>query len=547
MSALQMMGMYARFMVGLPAHLRRRISLEEAEAAIREGLARREDNFLRIARRGIYDNPHSPYLPLLEMAGCEYGDLEASVRADGLEPTLEKLRREGVYVTFEEYKGRAPIVRGGRTIEVDEHAFDNPLASRAYEGETGGSTGKATRVGTDLDNLFAHTPQLMIGRHVHGLLGHPSGMWKGQLPDPVGVGIYLRHVVYRAHPERWFTPVTREDYRPPLRFRLATWYILMTSRLMGVPCPRPEPVPLGEAVVIARWMREAIDRGGGCTLSVAPSLAVRVCLAAERAGIDLTGGSFHGGGEPFTPAKRAAIERVGARYVPIYVSEDTGPMGVPCVNPVEENDQHLLEDNLALIQHPREVAGSGVEVDAFYFTSLRYKASKLLLNMESDDYGIVEERACGCPLEQLGYRRHVRRIRSFGKLTGEGVTLVGSEMVHILEEVLPERFGGTPQDFQLLEEEDENGFARLTLLAHPDLDIPREQDLIDTLLEAVREGSDAGGLAQSFWRQADTFRVRRQAPIWTARGKLPSIRVASLHDRPQPGREGRDADPSASA
>ena len=104
--------MYGRFMVGLPPFLRRRLTIADAEAAIRTGLAEREANFLRIARHGIFENPRSPYLPLLQMAGCAFEDLEASVRAEGLEPTLATLRSAGVYVTFEEYKGRQPIVRG---------------------------------------------------------------------------------------------------------------------------------------------------------------------------------------------------------------------------------------------------------------------------------------------------------------------------------------------------------------------------------------------------------------------------------------------------
>jgi len=522
---LQTMQMYRRFITGLPRHLRRRITLEEAQAAIRRGLAERETNFLRIARRGIYDCPHSPYRTMLDLAGCEYGDLEAAVNADGLEPTLERLRADGVYITFEEYKGRQPIVRCGREIETDEHSFDNPLAERAYEGRTGGSTGKPTRVGTDLDDIYSHTPHIMIGDHVHGLLGLPKAVWKGELPDPIGVAILLRASLYGDVPQRWFTPVTRGDYRPPLRFRLATRYIVHMGRLCGRPFPSPEPLPLDQAVVLARWAADAVRRHGGCHVVVGVSLGVRVCLAAHEAGIDLSGASFLGGGEPFTAAKHAAVARVGARYVPIYISEDTGPMGMPCANPLEENDQHFLADNLALIQHPRKIAGAGVEANAFYFTSLRNRAAKLLLNMESDDYGIVEERDCGCALQELGYDRHIRQIRSFGKLTGEGVTLVGSEMVHILEEVLPRRYGGGPQDFQLLEEEDENGLTRMVLLVDPALDIPREQDVIDALLQAVREGSVAGGLASSYWQQAETFRIRRQAPVWTARGKLPTLRV----------------------
>lgn len=527
MSALGTLQMYGRFIVGLPGFLRRRITVDEAKAAVREGLANRNANFLRIARRGVYDNPESPYRALLQMAGCEYGDLEASVRDRGLEPTLERLRAEGVYVTFEEYKGRQPIVRGGRTIEVEEHAFDNPLAARAYEGQTGGSTGAASRVGTDLDNIYVQSPHLMLARHVNGMLGLPTAVWKGQLPDPVGIEVFLRSVLHGNPPKRWFTPITRDAFVPPLRFRLATRYVLWMSRVCGVPCPEPEPLRLDEAIVLARWAAETVREHGACEVVCSSSLGVRVCLAAAEAGLDLTGANFFGGGEPFTASKRMAFERVGARYVPIYISVDSGPIGLPCAAAVEENDQHFVADNLALIQFPRKVRQSGTEVDAFYFTSLRHRASKVLLNMESDDYGIVESRSCGCEFEALGYQRHIRQIRSFGKLTGEGVTLVGSEMVKILEEVLPRRFGGSPLDFQLVEEEDENGLARLTILVDPALEIASDQDVIAAVLDAVKAGSVAGGLAQSFWQQAGTFRVRREAPVWTKRGKLPSLRVGA--------------------
>lgn len=533
MSAVDTLRMYGRFVQGLPAYLRRpALTLDEARAALEAGLAERNTRFLSIARRAIYPNPRSPYREMLRLAGCEYGDLESSVQTRGLEATLEELRAAGVYVTFEEYKGRHPIVRGGRAIEADERAFDNPLTSSVYEGRTGGSTGVGSRVETDLDNMRSQAPHLMMGRHVHGLLGVPMAVWHGELPDPTGIGIYLRSVAYRGQPVRWFTPVTRDYYTPPVKFRMATRYVVWMSRLCGLPCPPPEPLPLEKAGVIARWAADAVKQHGGCEVVTTVSLALRVCLAAERDQVDLSGASFFGGGEPFTAAKNAVFTRVGVRYVAIYISEDTGPMGMPCAHPLEENDQHLLEDNVALIQSPREVLGSGTKVDAFYFTSLRPTASKVLLNMESDDYGIVETRSCGCPYEELGYRRHVRQIRSFGKLTGEGVTLAGSEMIRILEEVLPGRLGGGPQDYQLLEEEDDLGLTRLTILVNPTVPIARDQDVIDAMLDAVRTSSHAGGLASSFWQQAETFRVRRQAPIWTARGKLIPIRVAALHDRP---------------
>ena len=447
---------------------------------------------------------------------------------------MRRLREAGVYVTFDEYKGRSPIVRGDRVLEIDAHAFDNPLTSKAYEGATSGTTGRATRVETDLDNLMTQAPHLMMGRHVHDLIGIPMAVWYGSLPDPTGIGIYLRAVAYRGHPVKWFTPSLPGAASPALRFRLATAYVLAMSRLCGVPCPRPEPLPFEDAGTLARWARDAVARHGAAEVVTTVSLAVRVCLAANDAGIDLTGVTFFGGGEPFTAAKNASIRRAGARYVPIYIGEDTGPMGLSCVNPLEENDQHLLEDNVALITGDSRPDESGVEVAAFYLTSLRPQASKVLLNLESDDFGVVEERDCGCALQQLGYTTHVRRIRSFGKLTGEGVTLVGSDMVRVLEEILPRRFGASPQDFQLLEDADpETGLTQLDLIVSPTVQAASDEEILEAALAGLAQQNDAARLASDLWAQARTLRIRRAHPEWTARGKLLPIRRApSAHPAP---------------
>ena len=58
-------------------------------------------------------------------------------------------------------------------------------------------------------------------------------------------------------------------------------------------------------------------------------------------------------------------------------------------------------------------------------------------------------------------------------MTGEGMTLIGTDMVRILEEDLPRRFGGSPLDYQLMEEEDERGFTRLSLVVSPDVVLPK--------------------------------------------------------------------------
>jgi hypothetical protein len=164
-------------------------------------------------------------------------------------------------------------------------------------------------------------------------------------------------------------------------------------------------------------------------------------------------------------------------------------------------------------------------VPAFNLTPLLPTASKVLLNVQMDDYGIVEERRCGCELETYGYTTHLRQIRSYGKLVGEGVTLIGNELLHILEEVLPARFGGTPLDYQMVEREDEQGLTRLFVLIHPRLEIADEQQVVETILNALSEASRMADAARTVWQQMQTIRVERAEPMVTARGKLLPLHI----------------------
>ena len=93
-------------------------------------------------------------------------------------------------------------------------------------------------------------------------------------------------------------------------------------------------------------------------------------------------------------------------------------------------------------------------------------------------------------------------------------------MERILEEVLPQRFGGTPLDYQLLEEEDEQGFTRLSVVVSPKVNLKDEQAVIDTVVAALRGGSLGADVSAAVWSRAGTLRVKRMEPIWTGRGKL---------------------------
>lgn len=516
--SLSLLPMYARFAFGLPSHLRRRITLDEARAIVADRLAHREENFLRLVDRAIWARPASPYRWLLARAGVEADDLRAMVARDGLEPALRALREAGAYVTFEEFKGSVPIVRDGRVLRQRAVDFGNPLLAASHEMESGGSTGTPRRVTTDLTDLFAQAPALMLFDDAHGFHGLPSAVWMGPLPES-GLNGILSRISSGQVPERWFTPLG-DEYRPALRFRLANRAALAIASSVGVRIPGPEHVPVDQAIRVALWAAEARDRAGASLLRTTVSRAVRVAVAARAAGLDMTGVAMTAGGEPPTETKAREILASGARLATNYFFTEVGAVGLGCARPADPNDQHFLADHLAVIAHRRGIPGFDRAVDAFHFTTLLPTARSILLNVESDDYGWIERRPCGCSLEKAGYEVHLRGIRSFRKLTGEGVTLVGSEMEKILEEVLPGRFGGTPLDYQFAEEEDGRGLTRLVLRASPWIPIESERELAAAVLDTLRKGTEASRQAAAVLLNAGTLEVRRAEPRWTRGGKL---------------------------
>jgi hypothetical protein len=532
MSMLNDAVMYGRFAMGLRKFLRVRITLEESRDIIRRNLQQRDDNFLKILKTGVYGYSNSPYLPLLNWAGCEYGDVEKLVRSDGVNGALRHLRKAGVYFSFDEFKGRESVVRGSHTFPIDPKDFDNPFLSAAYYSQTGGSTGAGTRVSHDLESMLARIPLTLVNQDIHGISHMPRAIWRSILPNAVGINGMLTAAVTGNMPRKWFAPLMNSERQTSVKFRIAHEYITRMCRIYGVRIPKPEPVPMDRADIIARWMVETLREGQGCHVSGGVSLSLRIAIAAREHDLDLTGAVLGGGGEPPTPAKVATMTSTGARYLPSYHFSEGGAVGLPCANPCDCNDHHLMLDRLAVFQYPRLVPGTDVTVEAFNLTTLLPTSPKLLLNVEIDDYGVIEERACGCPWEDLGLTTHVREIRSYRKLTGEGMTLIGSEMERILDEVLPAAFGGSAQDYQLWEEEDAQGMTIRSLVVSPRVQLDDESRVIETVLEALKGGKDGADAARAIWTQSKTLRVKRAEPIWTNRGKLMPLHLASRAKSP---------------
>ena len=99
-------------------------------------------------------------------------------------------------------------------------------------------------------------------------------------------------------------------------------------------------------------------------------------------------------------------------------------------------------------------------------------------------------------------------------------------MEHILEAVLPQRFGGTPLDYQLMEEEDGEGFTRVVVVVSPRVGEVDEPAVVATVLAGLGASSLGTSMGGGLLGAAGALRVRRAEPTLTARGKLVPLHLA---------------------
>jgi hypothetical protein len=129
--------MLARLTRDLPGFLRSPVTAEQAATSVKRRLETRSERFLETVARTIYGHAPSPYLRLLRAADCELGDLQDLVRREGIEGALAHIADQGIYVSFDEFKGRRQIVRGSERFAVAESDFDNPRYRRMSSCEPG--------------------------------------------------------------------------------------------------------------------------------------------------------------------------------------------------------------------------------------------------------------------------------------------------------------------------------------------------------------------------------------------------------------------------
>jgi hypothetical protein len=527
--------MFGRFSAGLRRFLASSLSADECERLLAESITHREQRFLQIVRKAIFEHPRSPYLPLLRHAGVSFESLSAAVESKGIEATLEGLRDHGVIVSLDQFKGKAPLVLGGKSYALDAADFDNPLLLREFTVMTSGSSGKRRRLAVDLDLLVFEAAAQRLFLSAHNLLGRPLGLWRPTPPGSSGIKHALRSAKMGEPIARWFDlsapsatqpTASRKPWQSAVFLRMALLQAGRRRRNGWPLIPEPIPAPADDPGPVLDWLLQCLRAGQPGVLSTPASAGVRLARLATDTGAPLDGTVLWLGGEPITEAKAALIQEAGATVVNGWSLSETGPLALGCAARSAVDEVHLLDSKVALI--PAEPMPESLEEEGagstgrVLVTALMPASPKLLLNVDIGDRVTLSRRQCGCPIEAAGFRIHAHGIRPENKLTAGGMHLTTADLLELVEHVLPDATGASALDFQFAEYE-RAGIAQVEILVHPS--IPGVSD--DTVLSVVASHLSAKSRAHAMmvdqWQKAGILRVRRAAPYLTATGKKPVV------------------------
>ena len=252
-------------------------------------------------------------------------------------------------------------------------------------------------------------------------------------------------------------------------------------------------------------------------LHTRPSAVLRICEAAARRGMSLEGTEVAVGGEPITAARVAAMRRAGLRVLPRYAAAEAGLIGDGCLAPSGSDDVHVLDDLIAVVQPA--AADGALPGNALLVSSLRPTAPLILRTCRWVTWASSSRRPARV-LWRLSGGRHFLCLLSVEKLTAEGMTFHDTNVIRILDEILPARFGGGPGDYQLVEDERPDGQPRLRLLVHPDVGSVDSGAMTEAFLSALAAPGGADGVMTLVWRAARLVEVERGAPLMTPAGKV---------------------------
>src|SRR4051812_28716202 len=177
---------------GLRTLRRAASTVDAAVARVGDDARHRDRRFLATLDDLVWSVPASPYRLLLEHAGIDPADVRALVDSVGVDATLERLRDEGVYVAYDEWLGRRPLVRGSRTFELGPESFFNPRVAPDLIGSTGGTRSGGAAVAVSFANLRHGALLEQVRARVWDQRPGPVAVWLPVLPSGAGLNTVLR-------------------------------------------------------------------------------------------------------------------------------------------------------------------------------------------------------------------------------------------------------------------------------------------------------------------------------------------------------------------
>ena len=532
-------GYYSRMTLGI-YQLARAPLESDPESVVRRALENREANFLNLMGRVVFDNPSNPYHTLFQWAGCTYGDLEHAVRSNGLEPTLESLRKEGVYLANDEFKGKRPVERSGKQMMVESDDFANPLVKGTLETTSGGSRSKGTLTRRSVEFQIYREAQESVMFGQLDLSKHSIVGIRQILPSSGGLRMAVNSPRRGLPYDKWFT--LAGSLRGAGHYRIVTKLLLLEARMLGVPVKFPTYLPHNDFSPVARWIARRRSDGVKCLLWAGVSNGARVAAAAAEEGLDISGTTCVLGAEALTDTKREVVEASGCEIHTRYGISELGRIGVACPSMKNTGTVHVCRDSLGVIGYRRTAPLTDVEIDSLMFTTLTPWAPFVLVNVEMDDSGVLAPARCDCPLKAMGFTQQVSNIYSYGRLTGQGMTLVGGDMLRILEHSLPQRFGGAHTDYQLVECEGTNQ-TEIELRVHPRVGVKSAEEVRAVFLSQVKS-LWGGALTRRNWEQTEGIRVVIAEPYVSGKNRVHPLHLLGTTQQQRRGAAARAPSPA---
>jgi hypothetical protein len=333
------------------------------------------------------------------------------VSRNGIVGSLEILKKEGVYIDFEEFKLQKGIKRKGEKLNFKKRDFLNygiftfdKAIGRIHSGGTRGSLTEVV-VGTRCFRQRLLNEMIML--RLHNIINTHFIVWLPALLTTSASLVPLRLLKFKVNGIEWFTPIMEKNFINRSYFFIK--YKLLSYVTNGT-ILRYDYLPYEKAESIVNIIKTKKKKGLTCSIWTTPSSAARISIIARKKGFNIEGSNFIVCSEPLTKKKREEIKKVNCKLINTYYFTEGGLAGFSCNR--DEEGVHLLKDNFEIIQDSNYQNNDNKSAP-FYFTSFYSGAPVLMLNMANGDEGRLINDGCGCKLDKYGLYSKLTGISSY--------------------------------------------------------------------------------------------------------------------------------------